>query len=110
MEAILQVQRAWLYLENVFLGSDDIREQLPSEAALFEGVHASVVRARRELHATGNAMAATTRKGLLATFQARLRAGSRPARVSGWACLSTASVTGSSMHACSRLGHPCTCS
>lgn len=71
MEAILQVQRAWLHLEPIFAGSEDIRRQLPAEAGLFEGVNASFVRAMRELHATGNVAQATTRKGLLASFEVR---------------------------------------
>jgi len=72
VEAILQVQRAWMYLESIFGGSDDIRRQLPAESALFEGVNASFVRAMRELRGAGNVVAATTRKGLLAAFQVGL--------------------------------------
>lgn len=29
IEIILQVQRNWQYLENIFVGSEDIRKQLP---------------------------------------------------------------------------------
>lgn len=29
IEIILQVQRNWMYLENIFIGSEDIRKQLP---------------------------------------------------------------------------------
>jgi dynein axonemal heavy chain len=39
LEEWIQVQRKWIYLENVFLGGDDIRMQLPEEAKLFDRVN-----------------------------------------------------------------------
>ncbi|KAF0977183.1 hypothetical protein FDP41_003836 [Naegleria fowleri] len=35
---LLDVQRKWLYLENIFIGTDDIRQQLPNDAKNFDGV------------------------------------------------------------------------
>eukprot|EP01018_Ginkgo_biloba_P029501 Gb_13873 [translate_table: standard] len=32
----MQVQRKWVYLESIFIGSDDIRHQLPEEAKKFD--------------------------------------------------------------------------
>lgn len=32
------VQRKWMYLESIFVGSDDIRHQLPQEAKRFDGI------------------------------------------------------------------------
>lgn len=32
------VQRRWQYLESIFVGSDDIRHQLPEEAKRFDGI------------------------------------------------------------------------
>jgi len=32
----LLVQRKWMYLESIFIGSDDIRNQLPQEAKRFD--------------------------------------------------------------------------
>lgn len=81
LEAVTSVQRAWVYLESIFGGSEDIRRQLPAEAALFEGVDAQFTRAMRELRATGGVVAATTRKGLLPAFQARARARARSPRL-----------------------------
>ena len=39
IEIILNVQRSWAYLENVFQGSEDIRKQLPSESVAFDDVN-----------------------------------------------------------------------
>ena len=39
IELILQVQRSWMYLENIFVGSEDIQKQLPVEHDLFLSVH-----------------------------------------------------------------------
>ena len=39
IELVLQVQRSWMYLENIFVGSEDIRKQLPVEHDLFLSVH-----------------------------------------------------------------------
>ena len=38
MEAWFGVQRQWTYLEGIFLGSEDIRSQLPEEAKRFSNV------------------------------------------------------------------------
>lgn len=32
------VQRKWIYLESIFIGSDDIRNQLPQEAKRFDTI------------------------------------------------------------------------
>lgn len=40
-EMMLQVQRQWRYLENIFAGSEDIRRQLPAESNVFDKVNAN---------------------------------------------------------------------
>jgi hypothetical protein len=32
------MQRRWMYLESIFTGSDDIRQQLPAEATRFDTI------------------------------------------------------------------------
>lgn len=71
VEMVLQVQRAWMYLESIFVGSEDIRRQLPAESAMFEGVHAAFSAHMAELQRVGNVVAATTAPGVLAAFQVR---------------------------------------
>jgi hypothetical protein len=66
---LLQVQRNWMYLENIFIGSEDIRKQLPQESLMFEGVHNSYKRCMQRLHNTGNVVEATTAHGVLEAFQ-----------------------------------------
>jgi dynein heavy chain len=39
MDAILQMQRIWLYLENIFSSSEDIQKQLPTETARFDTIN-----------------------------------------------------------------------
>lgn len=33
-----EVQRAWMHLESIFIGSEDIRSQLPEESKRFERI------------------------------------------------------------------------
>ena len=70
----LQVQRSWMYLENIFIGSEDIRKQLPQESLMFEEVHVGFMQAMRELQAASNVVRATTAHGVPATFQVRYAA------------------------------------
>ena len=34
----MAVQRTWLHLESIFIGSEDIRRQLPEDTERFEGI------------------------------------------------------------------------
>lgn len=38
VDLILTVQRKWMYLESIFMASEDICKQLPGESALFNEV------------------------------------------------------------------------
>ena len=49
LNIFLEVQRTWAYLENIFIGSEDIRAQLPEESKLFDGIDEDL---KRILHRT----------------------------------------------------------
>lgn len=38
INAWFEVQRAWVHLESIFIGSEDIRSQLPEETKRFEKI------------------------------------------------------------------------
>lgn len=65
----VQVQRNWMYLENIFVGSEDIRKQLPQESLMFDGVNQVFAQSMAQLHAVGNVIQATNAPGVLTTFQ-----------------------------------------
>jgi len=51
---VLQVQRNWMYLENIFIGSEDIRKQLPQESLMFDQVHATFMVQMQQLNTAHN--------------------------------------------------------
>ena len=50
----MQVQRSWMYLENIFIGSEDIRKQLPKESVLFDQVHTTFMAQMQQLSSMRN--------------------------------------------------------
>ena len=40
VELALAVQRSWMYLENIFIGTEDIRPHLPQESSWFDQINA----------------------------------------------------------------------
>ena len=39
IEVLIQVQKQWMYLENIFVGTEDIRKQLPKESTTFDVIN-----------------------------------------------------------------------
>ena len=58
-----------MYLENIFIGSEDIRKQLPQESLMFDAVHTTFMKYMKMLTVTNNCLKATTSSGMLDTFQ-----------------------------------------
>jgi hypothetical protein len=58
-----------MYLENIFVGSEDIRKQLPQESLMFDGVNKVFQQSMAQLHAVGNVIQATSAPNVLSTFQ-----------------------------------------
>ncbi|XP_052104325.1 dynein axonemal heavy chain 2-like isoform X7 [Mytilus californianus] len=64
VETLLQVQKQWMYLENIFLG-EDIRKQLPRESADFDDVNAKWKVIMTRMHKEKNALRCTHHEGVL---------------------------------------------
>ena len=65
----LNVQRAWMYLESIFVASEDIKKMLPTEAALFDSVNAAYGVITARVAANKNALAACAHPGYLAELE-----------------------------------------
>ena len=65
VEMIMGVQRKWMYLESIFVGSEDIRKQLPAESAMFDDVNANWKRTTKELFDAGTAYKGAHIPGIL---------------------------------------------
>ena len=69
IESLLLVQRQWMYLENIFVGTEDIRKQLPKESAIFDVVNANYKSILNKMVLDKNAQRATHEPGLLEMLQ-----------------------------------------
>ncbi|XP_069339362.1 dynein axonemal heavy chain 9 [Eulemur rufifrons] len=70
-----EVQRTWTHLESIFIGSEDIRAQLPQDSKRFEGIDVDFKELAYEAQKTPNVVEATNKSGLyekLEDIQSRL--------------------------------------
>ncbi|XP_061318003.1 dynein axonemal heavy chain 9-like [Pezoporus flaviventris] len=70
-----EVQRTWAHLESIFIGSEDIRAQLPKDSEHFEGIDVDFKELAYEVQKTPNVVEATNKPGLsqqLEDIQSRL--------------------------------------
>lgn len=63
IEVWMQVQRKWMYLESIFVGSDDIRQQLPQEAKRFDQIDKTWQRIMVETAKNTNVLEACSAEG-----------------------------------------------
>jgi dynein heavy chain len=49
VEIMQKVQMTWMYLENIFVGSEDIRKQLPQESIMFDNVNLAFIKSMQEM-------------------------------------------------------------
>ncbi|KAI8853504.1 dynein heavy chain, N-terminal region 2-domain-containing protein [Chytridium lagenaria] len=68
IEMLLQVQRQWMYLENIFVGTEDIRKQLPKESAIFDAVNLTYKDILARMTVEKKALKATHTENLLETL------------------------------------------
>ncbi|OCT60754.1 dynein heavy chain 9, axonemal isoform X2 [Xenopus laevis] len=59
-----EVQRTWSHLESIFIGSDDIRSQLPEDSKRFEGIDMDFKELANDANKTPNVIEATNKPGL----------------------------------------------
>jgi dynein heavy chain len=60
----LEVQQTWSHLENIFIGSEDIRVQLPEDSKRFDGIDSSYKKLMAEAEKIPNAVKCCVREGL----------------------------------------------
>jgi dynein heavy chain, axonemal len=65
IELLLLVQRQWMYLENIFVGTEDIRKQLPKESTIFDGVNVNYKKILNKMTTDKNVRRATHEPGLI---------------------------------------------
>jgi len=65
VELALAVQRSWMYLESIFMTSEDIRRQLPKESKIFDKVNELQCTIWKGFNDDSNAVNATQQKHVL---------------------------------------------
>uniref|UniRef100_A0AAV2JSR2 Dynein heavy chain linker domain-containing protein n=1 Tax=Knipowitschia caucasica TaxID=637954 RepID=A0AAV2JSR2_KNICA len=65
----LEVQRTWSHLESIFMGSEDIRTQLPEDSRRFEGIDADFKGLANAMQRTPNVVEATNKAGLFGSLE-----------------------------------------
>lgn len=64
INVFMEVQRKWCYLESIFIGSEDIRSQLPEDSKRFEKIDREFKQVLSEMLVTPNVVKATNKAGL----------------------------------------------
>ena len=64
-----EIQRAWAYLENLFIYSDEVKRELPEDAKRFAGIHENVMRILRDAEKETNAVKCCCAEGLFAQLE-----------------------------------------
>ncbi|EGD79180.1 outer dynein arm heavy chain beta [Salpingoeca rosetta] len=75
IEIYTEVQRTWSHLESIFIGSEDIRQQLPEDSKRFDTIDVDFKEVAHDAAKTPNVIEATNKAGLyekLENIQSRL--------------------------------------
>ncbi|XP_031327312.1 dynein beta chain, ciliary-like [Photinus pyralis] len=64
IQVFFEVQRKWCYLESIFIGSEDIRAQLPEDSKRFDKIDREFKEILNEMVRTLNIVRATSKPGL----------------------------------------------
>ena len=60
-----EIQRLWSYLEPLFIGSEEVKKELPNDAKRFEKVNSTVMNILSDAAQTGNICDSCNKKGLI---------------------------------------------
>lgn len=71
--SFFEVQRKWMYLESIFIGSEDIRKQLPRESEKFDLIDRDFKTILTQMVQDQNLVKATNRPGLYDKLEAMQR-------------------------------------
>lgn len=80
------VQRKWMYLESIFIGSDDIRNQLPQEAKRFDTIDKAWLKIMADTAKNTNVLEACSIEGRCACNGSKLAGPEVKLPVLEWAC------------------------
>lgn len=72
ISVFFEVQRKWCYLESIFIGSEDIRRQLPDDSKRFDKIDRDFKAILSEMQQTLNVVKSTNRPGLFERLDAIL--------------------------------------
>ena len=59
-----EVQRTWSHLESIFIGSEDIRNQLPEDSKRFDGIDVDFKEMMNDAASTPNVVQCCCKEGL----------------------------------------------
>ncbi|KAF0298099.1 Dynein beta chain, ciliary [Amphibalanus amphitrite] len=65
-----EVQRTWSHLESIFIGSEDIRQQLPEDSKRFDEIDTKFKVLVKDINVTSNVVGATNQEGLYERLEA----------------------------------------
>jgi dynein heavy chain, axonemal len=69
LQLLGEIQRVWSYLEPLFVGSEEVKKELPQDAARFQVVDEQVRTLLRQMWATRNVMKACNQPGLFVQLE-----------------------------------------
>ncbi|CAH1116455.1 unnamed protein product [Phaedon cochleariae] len=73
IQVYFDVQRKWMYLESIFIGSEDIRSQLPEDSKRFDRIDRDFKDVLNEMLKTPNIVKATSKPGLYDKLESILK-------------------------------------
>lgn len=66
---LIEVQKTWSFLENLFIQSEEVKKELPNESKQFVGIDKDVIEIMKNGNEIKNAQKFCTQEGLLARLE-----------------------------------------